>query len=452
MEGKLVQFAEQRKGNRVTEADEAVRPHDKFGRRVGELRLARGLTQAQLATRLGTRASWVSQVESGVFFPSAERLGLLAEALGPEVMAAATSDGERSHADTALTAFRKGRIEVLRDFARRGDVVRERRQKFKLLANRLEAVAAGAPESVGWTRGDRLVDLSDISTELPESSKALLLVELSCMQPVAPHQVNFSRNALQDCVELLCDELNLTADSYSLLRTALAKPVREWPDHSSLHPVGGALGALAMSAALGADGLLLAGRDPIGWLGWPAAAGLWLVREVESSKSDDGAEQLDSAVSHRRKIAGLAGAASGISFGLPVAGAGAAALWGGLAGNARKGRARTNRASEISDDGEHDAASALPALAMGPAWLRLELNKLVAVYAAFPDLRQGTSCAEQLPDAASIADTLSGLNVALSVAKTAERDVSETGKSRRPSMFDSMITTVEASEVALRGL
>jgi transcriptional regulator with XRE-family HTH domain len=53
-----------------------------FGRHLRELRLARGLTQAQVAERCGTMVPVISNLERGVTVPTLSTLLHLAKALG----------------------------------------------------------------------------------------------------------------------------------------------------------------------------------------------------------------------------------------------------------------------------------------------------------------------------------------------------------------------------------
>ncbi|MER5866132.1 helix-turn-helix transcriptional regulator [Kitasatospora sp. NPDC002040] len=63
-------------------------PQRAFGKRVADLRTARGLTQSQLANQIGRTASWLSQVERGVQPVSRlDVLQLLADGLGVSVQA-----------------------------------------------------------------------------------------------------------------------------------------------------------------------------------------------------------------------------------------------------------------------------------------------------------------------------------------------------------------------------
>ena len=54
-----------------------------FGQKLRQLRIQKGLTQQQLAERLGYKTnSYISDVESGHFIPSREKLKKIAKALG----------------------------------------------------------------------------------------------------------------------------------------------------------------------------------------------------------------------------------------------------------------------------------------------------------------------------------------------------------------------------------
>jgi transcriptional regulator with XRE-family HTH domain len=56
-----------------------------FGARLRELRIARGLTQPEIATRVGTSASNISDLERGIKVPTLTTVARLAEALGCRV-------------------------------------------------------------------------------------------------------------------------------------------------------------------------------------------------------------------------------------------------------------------------------------------------------------------------------------------------------------------------------
>ena len=57
----------------------------KLGKRIGDLRRARKLTQEQLAEAVGCSVEFISLVERGVNAPSVARLQAFAEALKAEV-------------------------------------------------------------------------------------------------------------------------------------------------------------------------------------------------------------------------------------------------------------------------------------------------------------------------------------------------------------------------------
>ena len=57
----------------------------KFAKNLIEKRLAKGLTQAELAKKLGTKQSAISRLESGRFNPTLGLLSKLARALGAKV-------------------------------------------------------------------------------------------------------------------------------------------------------------------------------------------------------------------------------------------------------------------------------------------------------------------------------------------------------------------------------
>ena len=58
-----------------------------FGKYIKEIRARKGISQAELARRLGHASnSYVRDIERGVFIPPTERLGSLARALGVPVI------------------------------------------------------------------------------------------------------------------------------------------------------------------------------------------------------------------------------------------------------------------------------------------------------------------------------------------------------------------------------
>ena len=57
----------------------------RFGRRIRELREARGLSQEQLATRAGLHRTYVSSTERGERNVALVNIGRLAEALGVDI-------------------------------------------------------------------------------------------------------------------------------------------------------------------------------------------------------------------------------------------------------------------------------------------------------------------------------------------------------------------------------
>ena len=63
-------------------ARDALRPEYEFRRSLIAARLAAGLTQAELAARLGTTQSAVARLESGTIMPTVETLCRLADVLG----------------------------------------------------------------------------------------------------------------------------------------------------------------------------------------------------------------------------------------------------------------------------------------------------------------------------------------------------------------------------------
>lgn len=66
----------------MRQAYEAMGPEFEIARAIIRARLARGLTQAQLAERMGTSLAFVAKLESGGALPSARTLLKLAEATG----------------------------------------------------------------------------------------------------------------------------------------------------------------------------------------------------------------------------------------------------------------------------------------------------------------------------------------------------------------------------------
>ncbi|HEX9621974.1 MAG TPA: helix-turn-helix transcriptional regulator [Polyangiaceae bacterium] len=77
-----------------------------FGRRLRELRLECGLSQAGLAERVEMTPEYVSRIERGLVGPSMEALSRLALALGVEPKALFDFGGPRPQADPTLTRLR----------------------------------------------------------------------------------------------------------------------------------------------------------------------------------------------------------------------------------------------------------------------------------------------------------------------------------------------------------
>jgi transcriptional regulator with XRE-family HTH domain len=63
-------------------AREALRPHYEFRRALIAARLTAGLTQAELAAKLGTTQSAIARLESGTITPTVDTLCHLADVLG----------------------------------------------------------------------------------------------------------------------------------------------------------------------------------------------------------------------------------------------------------------------------------------------------------------------------------------------------------------------------------
>lgn len=57
----------------------------RVGQRIAELRRLAGLSQAQLADKVGTAMETISRLETGAAMPSLARLGTIAHALGVEL-------------------------------------------------------------------------------------------------------------------------------------------------------------------------------------------------------------------------------------------------------------------------------------------------------------------------------------------------------------------------------
>jgi len=96
----------------------------RLGDRVASLRQATGLTQAQLAKRLGVAVETISRLERGSVVPSLQRLVRLAEVLAVELAELFTHPrGPRQKAEDRLVAALRGRsaleIELIADLAKR---------------------------------------------------------------------------------------------------------------------------------------------------------------------------------------------------------------------------------------------------------------------------------------------------------------------------------------------
>lgn len=414
------------------------RPHRAFGAALQRIRKERGLTQQRLAQHLGTATSWVSQVESGHFFPSPERLGGLVEVLGTEVMAAATATEQQTSAATAITGYWAGRVRVLEGLAN-AERDRDRRQRFKRLARRLASVASRSPEAQQFVRGDRLVELSDISAALPRSARLLILLELATHDPVSPHHVSFRRREVHDQLDLLIeDELLLQPADFDALTEVLEHPAREWPSARELEPVGGTYGALVALSSGDPDALLLKGRDPIGWLGWSYAGGLWLARpitdDIEVSATEGPDARRARTVAQAGAIAGLSGAA--VSTGLGVVGTGLGVATRALSvphigiGWMAARRMLTPELRSEVEPGRLDSAAAATvtyssALALGQHWVRMEMNKLVALYESYPEVRDGDPGLASVPTVSDALRALEGVHEFLDTGRREEARLSD---------------------------
>ncbi|WP_243336999.1 helix-turn-helix domain-containing protein [Anaeromyxobacter soli] len=98
----------------------------RLGRRVAERRKAAGLTQAQLAERLGVTTETVSRLERGAVVPSLARLEAFASALGVDLSDLFRVADRDAHRDRALhrllAAVRRAPaddIELIADLAER---------------------------------------------------------------------------------------------------------------------------------------------------------------------------------------------------------------------------------------------------------------------------------------------------------------------------------------------
>jgi transcriptional regulator with XRE-family HTH domain len=57
----------------------------KLGRRIQKIRKAKGLTQEQLAEKIGTSTPWIGHIETGRELPNLKLLQKIARALGVKV-------------------------------------------------------------------------------------------------------------------------------------------------------------------------------------------------------------------------------------------------------------------------------------------------------------------------------------------------------------------------------
>lgn len=88
------------------------------GRLLRERRLARGLSQRQLALRAGTRQSTISRIENGHETPTVERLDQLLVALGERLqLTAVPLDPERPEADVVSDRSRSMQSRLQDGFA-----------------------------------------------------------------------------------------------------------------------------------------------------------------------------------------------------------------------------------------------------------------------------------------------------------------------------------------------
>lgn len=65
--------------------------------KVREIRMEKGLSQAELAYRANISRSYLSMIEAGLKHPNARRLHQIAEALGVPVTSLLEEDAERAH-------------------------------------------------------------------------------------------------------------------------------------------------------------------------------------------------------------------------------------------------------------------------------------------------------------------------------------------------------------------
>lgn len=92
----LAEHRRQLRGRDLKYRRESARlePFEKIARRVIRLRTQYGLTQEELAERVGTTASAISRLESGQHRPSLDTLSKLAHAYGGHLLVAFEIPGE----------------------------------------------------------------------------------------------------------------------------------------------------------------------------------------------------------------------------------------------------------------------------------------------------------------------------------------------------------------------
>jgi len=108
-------------------ANEGADIQTRFGRKLRELRLERGLSQSTLAERANVTPEHVSRMERGVVSPSLDVVGRLARALSLEPKALFDFASPRGSPDTSLAQLadlaRQGSLEDRRLLVRLAETV-----------------------------------------------------------------------------------------------------------------------------------------------------------------------------------------------------------------------------------------------------------------------------------------------------------------------------------------
>ena len=415
-----------------------------FGSAVAARRKELGLTQEQLALRIGAVPSWVSQVESGTK-PSTKRANALEFVLGPEVRRA-RPDVEHDHeaaSDILAVAFPllwRARVDMLKSLGVAAGKETQRRRRLHELSSDLDSAATSHPLSAGYTAHGDLLALHTLSANGPDWLNCVVLAEVACMKVDAPFHTGVNRDSRRlEPIDVIAADLNVPAEKAKAMVQAIERFNRDRhrPKSQELPSLGGAVGRVQAHAS-GPDGHqleLLIGHDPAGWFGFGVAAGRWLL----SGAPDMTAQPDDALHSYGIGLAGggasaAAGSTRGAALGalaevlLPGVGIVLGSVVGASLGTWAAGRMRTRgvAAQPVGSFAPAPGADVLAdqAESLGRHWVTVEACKLAALYAAIPDAIVGIPEAG-LPPAPAAAQYLS--EVAASLTRAAEEEVAMSG-------------------------